>query len=379
MLCRQAPGPAVRPISWSKKLFFSASTCVLLFGGVELIWRLANGWQRDWLECHRYHPVLGWCLREGWAGSCAWTAGFARINSQGLRDDRPVGPKAPGEKRLLVLGDSVTFGGRVRTDQTYPYRLEQCLRQAGLPWRVLNAGVAGYDSAQEADWLELFGWNLQPDALAIGFCRNDIFPSDRSPMRSGRSRGGSAVQSAAAELTHGALADWLTEHFIVAHKLQRWLWHIQAHLARMRGKMPSAASASGAPSGWPAVEEPYRRIADSARRQHVPVTVIVFPTLDTLEGRTTDDLSERLWSLGKELGWNVVDLNDAFRADAPNLFCPRDPIHPNAAGCERVAARLFQEMTGQNPKSEKRNPKSGSCFEFRISCFAPAGLGETRD
>jgi lysophospholipase L1-like esterase len=276
-------------------------------------------------------------LREGWAGSSAWTAGFAHINLQGLRDDRPVGPKAAGERRLLILGDSVTFGGKVRTDQTYPYRLEQSLRQVGLPWRVLNAGVAGYDSAQEADWLELFGWKLQPDALAIGFCRNDIFPSDRS----------TTAQTRAGELPHGALADWLTEHSIVAYKLQRWLWHLQVHLRRNHGNVPGAASTPGMLSGWPAVEEPYRRLADSARRWHVPVTLIVFPTLDTLEGRNTDDLSERLQRLGKELGWSVVELNDAFRADAPILFCPQDPIHPSAAGHERAAARLFQEMTDQ--------------------------------
>src|SRR6202011_4380293 len=97
---------------------------ILLFAGIEVVWRTAVGWQWTWLDCHRYHPVLGWCLREGWSGRWEWTAGACRINARGIRDDRPVGPKAANEKRLLVLGDSITFGARVRTDETYCQHLE---------------------------------------------------------------------------------------------------------------------------------------------------------------------------------------------------------------------------------------------------------------
>jgi lysophospholipase L1-like esterase len=322
------------PIGLGKKLFFSISTCLLVFIGIEAAWRTANGWGRDWTDCHRYHDQLGWCLREDWAGESDWTAGYARINHQGLRDDRPVGPKGAGEKRLLVLGDSLTFGGKVRTEETYPSRIEQELAKAGRPWRVLNAGVASYDPSQEGDWLELFGWQLDPDVLAIGFCRNDIEPSQRS-TRSGDKAG---------ELPSGKASRWLTEHSIVAYKFQRFLWHQQVSLARALTEKGAKPWLSAEQGGWPFVESAYRRIAASARRHRTPVLLIIFPTLPLLQGDAEDDLSERLQALGQELGWRVIDVADTLRDHPATLFCEGDSIHPNAAGYARVGLRLSREL-----------------------------------
>ena len=35
------------------------------------------------------------------------------INGQGVRDDREIGPKAPDERRVVVLGDSLVFAVQV--------------------------------------------------------------------------------------------------------------------------------------------------------------------------------------------------------------------------------------------------------------------------
>ena len=328
------------PLSVRKKLLFCLITCLLVFSSIEITWRLANGWNQDWVDCHRYDPVLGWCLREGWTGVSEWTAGLGHVNLQGLRDDRPVGPRPPGEKRLLILGDSITFGGKVRIDQTYPSLLERKFNQAGLPWRVLNGGVASYDPAQEVDWLERIGWSLEPDILAIEFCRNDVSPSDRSTRSQGK----------AGELPSGVLGRWLTDHSILAYKLQRGMWHLQLEVGKVLGVQPTVtadAGPDGTPAGWTFVENNYRRLAQTAREHHVPVMVIVFPTLDVAAGRYQDGLSQHLQTLGQELGWPVIDLEETFRSDPSSLFLEGDHIHPNPAGYERTAERLFQEFTSQ--------------------------------
>ena len=55
------------------------------------------------------------------------------INSLGFRDRREYSlEKPPNTFRILVLGDSVTFGHGTLDDTTYPYLLEQQLR-AGRP------------------------------------------------------------------------------------------------------------------------------------------------------------------------------------------------------------------------------------------------------
>jgi lysophospholipase L1-like esterase len=314
-------------LSRRKKLLFALVTLLLVAVLLEVGLRSAVGWNGQWLDCHRGHPVLGWCLREGWSGEQSWTGGRSSINAQGLRDDRPVGPKEPGEKRLLVLGDSVTFGAEVRTDEAYPAQMEEALHRAGRPWRVLNAGVTSYDAGQEADWLEEFGWQLEPDVVAIAFCRNDVYPSDRS---NGKLRTATS-----------APVSWLTEHSVVAFYLERGVWFGQARLASRFGRQD-------APPSFEAVEEPYRRLAARARERRVPVVLIVFPTLDLIEGRETDDYSERLQRLAKELGWGVIDLDAAFRDDVASLFLPNDPVHPSAAGYRRAGQALAREVVERN-------------------------------
>ncbi len=73
---------------------------------------------------------------------------------------------------LLALGDSLTEGIGVEEESTYPALLEARLQEAGLPWRVQNAGVAGETSSGALSRLE---WvlQIQPDAVILETGGND--------------------------------------------------------------------------------------------------------------------------------------------------------------------------------------------------------------
>jgi lysophospholipase L1-like esterase len=323
---------SAHPLSLRKKLVFAVLTICSLALLVEGGWRVIHGWRRHWLDCHRWHPVLGWSLREGWSGKWSWTGGFSRINEQGIRDDRSVGPKAPGEKRLLILGDSVTFGAMVSTEQAFPAQLQQRLRATGNSWRVLNGGVTSYDSAQEADWLDVFGLAMEPDAIAVAFCPNDVNASDRAAVD--RSFG-----------CEGA-SRWLAEHSIVCYNFQRGVQWLQVRLGLVSN--PVLPPTEGLVGGWPEVETAYRQIANRARERGLPVILIIFPSRDELEGRVNTDVPAQLHALGRELGWHVIDLAPIFAEDPGALFLPNDPIHPNPEGYARVGSCLEREIRAHN-------------------------------
>jgi len=48
---------------------------------------------------------------------------------------------------IVAFGDSLTAGLGVAAEQNYPSRLEQTLRAAGYPHRVINAGISGDTTA----------------------------------------------------------------------------------------------------------------------------------------------------------------------------------------------------------------------------------------
>lgn len=120
-------------------------------------------------------PVRGTRLNTGYDG---WFAGTpARINNLGFRDSRDYSvEQGPRTFRILVLGDSVTFGHGTLYETSYPYLLEQRLRawRPSVDWQVWNLGVPGYNTGQELSYLQEVGPRYQPDLVIIGFYPNDL-------------------------------------------------------------------------------------------------------------------------------------------------------------------------------------------------------------
>jgi lysophospholipase L1-like esterase len=99
-----------------------------------------------------------------------------RTNSRGLAGPELPPTKPAGEFRIVVLGDSYTVGGQVPYAQVFPAVLEQELRARGYSQvRVVDAGVGGYTTYNEAGLLrENLSW-LQPDLVVVAaFLGNDV-------------------------------------------------------------------------------------------------------------------------------------------------------------------------------------------------------------
>jgi len=79
---------------------------------------------------------------------------------------------SPAEKTLVVLGDSLSAGFGVDPGEAWPARIQDMIRQAGLPWKLVNAGVSGDTSAgglRRLDWI----LRRPVDALLIELGGND--------------------------------------------------------------------------------------------------------------------------------------------------------------------------------------------------------------
>ncbi len=102
------------------------------------------------------------------------------INSEGLRDREFSLEKPPGVYRVMMLGDSTTFGWGVKEEDTAAKFLERKLN-ASLPAgynraEVMNTGVGNYDTVQEVTYYETIGWKYHPDLVVLVFFINDPEP-----------------------------------------------------------------------------------------------------------------------------------------------------------------------------------------------------------
>ena len=81
--------------------------------------------------------------------------------------------KSPNKKRIVAVGDSVTFGLGVRAEDTWPAVLQASLSNV----EVFNLAMCGWDAEQSVSLTvdELESW--QPDLVIWGNFPNDVLPS----------------------------------------------------------------------------------------------------------------------------------------------------------------------------------------------------------
>jgi hypothetical protein len=92
-----------------------------------------------------------------------------------LRGRRDLGPKTPGVPRVMVVGDSITYGLGVRDwKATWPERLAQALERAGRPHQFAVFAVPGNDMPQHLDVVRAWTRQVQPDVFVYQWYVNDI-------------------------------------------------------------------------------------------------------------------------------------------------------------------------------------------------------------
>ena len=103
-----------------------------------------------------------------------------RVNALGLRGAEVL-QKAPGERRVLALGDSLIYGQGVAEEETVTAHLQAMLEvraEPGTSWSVVNAGHRAYDTRQELALLEDLGAKIEPDVVVLFWFWNDVRERD---------------------------------------------------------------------------------------------------------------------------------------------------------------------------------------------------------
>ena len=99
--------------------------------------------------------------RKALRGHAGWTSPPHRSCTRCTHRTRPP--------VIVALGDSLTAGLGIPREDAYPAVLQRKLRDAGIPFEVMNAGVSGDTSA---DGLRRASWALEGDVrlliLALG-------------------------------------------------------------------------------------------------------------------------------------------------------------------------------------------------------------------
>jgi hypothetical protein len=95
--------------------------------------------------------------------------------ADGLRGRRDVGPKIPGVPRIMIVGDSLTYGLGVRDwHDSWPERLAVALEQSGRRHEVAVFATPGADMPHHVQTMREWARRAQPDIVIYQWYINDI-------------------------------------------------------------------------------------------------------------------------------------------------------------------------------------------------------------
>jgi hypothetical protein len=274
------------------------------------------------------------------------------INHEGYRDLERTPAKPSGVHRVVLLGDSFTWGASVLFDDAYGQRLERGLvRARGEPWEVVNLAVPGMNTVGEAAQLASEGFGYAPDVVVLGYVLNDS--EDESAAEARRA------------------ADWLADR--AGRPPERPMLDRSALVRVVRGRLFATLEnrrrvedfrsmyASDYP-GWIAAQAALKSMGGACRERGVPFVVVVFPLFGNPldEGYPFADIHAKVDGLAASAGAKVVDLLPHYRGLRSDLLVVdgTNDEHPNEIAHRIAAQTLFKELQGvlPPPPAPEREP-----------------------
>ena len=169
-------GGGLKRIPFFVRVLFVVALAFTLLGLIESAFIVVDVVSGGSLSARRA-PDLELGVRS-WTVHHAMRPGYdippVRTNSFGLRSPEVSVPKAPGTFRILLLGDSFTFGFQAVGDTVFARKLEQILRGRSATVEVVNAGVLSYCPLLEYLQYRHHLQALEPDLVILNFDMSDV-------------------------------------------------------------------------------------------------------------------------------------------------------------------------------------------------------------
>lgn len=319
---------------------------------------------------YRLDPDMGKRMQPGWHGS--EFGAEVRIGSHGLRSPETPHAKPAGVERILALGDSWTFGFRIAESDTWPRQLERILAERAAPGsprtEVINAGVIGYSTQQEAAYLRTEGLRYAPDLVIVAFY--PVNDTERKLARYARHRRLHAIHPRLLELYAGFRKLELVKFYGgVRRSLKNRLARLQLSAAEGMGFDAAGArrvvendwtgSYREGNTGWEEARAALHEIGELTRSIDADGLLVLLPDVLDL-GRYLDRYHPLIEPLVRraaaEAGLDLLDLASGFAAyrGRESEIRMAGQRHPNPRGYRLIAEQIADRVEA---RSRRLNPR----------------------
>jgi lysophospholipase L1-like esterase len=290
------------------------------------------------LKTHRFttNKLMGYELVPGSVSfeDNAWY----RINRDGIRDRDYDVTKPKGTFRIAAVGDSVTFGLGLKLEDTWPKQLERELQKTNPSVEVINFGVMGYNTPQEAERIQDKVLKYSPDLMIIDYSLNDIGVFSRERRVLGTYKGYDSFLTTGNRLVDGLLSHFKTytlvknRLFLKKNQDKRPQYSKDGRKLIQKGYSRYFFDAYQDPENWKILNAAFAKIR-ALTQPKIPVLFVIHTELKDMDPYLFTDIHETVKKLCFEYGFSVLDpLADMLAYKASDLRISRANIHPNALG-----------------------------------------------
>jgi lysophospholipase L1-like esterase len=256
------------------------------------------------------------------------------INSFGLRDREYEIEKPEGVVRILMLGDSVTFGWGVDAEDTVAKKLEKRLsaEPQAPPVEVINAGVGNYNTVMEVLSFVDRDSTLKPDMVVLNYFINDAEPV---PAR----RNISLLEHSYAAVYFMGRLDILKREYFGKEDWKEYY----AGLYKEDFE------------GWRQSRQAFYRLAKFCHENGMQLMIVNYPELHQLDPYPFPQVTANIKGFAEELGVPFLDLSPSIVGlDPSSLWVSPTDAHPNRIATERFAGAIEDALLQSFPRLLRR-------------------------
>lgn len=258
--------------------------------------------------------------------------------SSGARGPAPAeGAKRPGITRIVIQGDSVTWGQGVRNwYDLYPERLLERLNAQSERYEVTVYALPGREIMSHLAGLQSYPDTLSPDVLVYQWYVNDIeVEKEHRP------------DSASAPWRAWGGHMWARTHSYLYYFLDDRLRLLIPGGERSYPEYMYREYAPGT-RGWTLFAEQFDAWAALAKARSPRTIVMLYPTLLANGGDPMPRLREQVAALARAHGFEVLDLTSSLTGF--NTHASLFDSHPNEQAHDAMSAALYAQIVGPSPR-----------------------------